>query len=195
MSAGRKTSERSLMIISRSVSRNSRTRFRFVFEENTSKSFEKTNAIQSAQTGDRRHEAELVRRRGRICTDVRTSMTLGWCSSRKYLTSRTADISRPSLNWPTLIFLMAILRPVASSRPGVCVCSPRQPGTRDENKKADLDTRLHTFPLRLFDPSPFWFMRAVITSMAGRGVRGEEETRTIFSVVLRWPSPLRPWSE
>lgn len=47
----------------------------------------------------------------------RTSMTLGWCSSRRYLTSRTADMSRPSLNWPTLIFLMAILRPVASSRP------------------------------------------------------------------------------
>ena len=44
-------------------------------------------------------------------------MTLGWCSSRRYLTSRTADMSRPSLNWPTLIFLMAILRPVASSRP------------------------------------------------------------------------------
>jgi hypothetical protein len=40
MSAGRKTSERSLMIISRSVSRNSRTRFRFVFEEKTSRSFE-----------------------------------------------------------------------------------------------------------------------------------------------------------
>jgi hypothetical protein len=48
---------------------------------------------------------------------TRTSMTLGWCSSRRYLTSRTADMSRPSLNWPTLIFLMAILRPVASSRP------------------------------------------------------------------------------
>ncbi len=38
MSAGRKTSKRSLMIISRSVSRNSRTRFRFILEENTSKS-------------------------------------------------------------------------------------------------------------------------------------------------------------
>ena len=38
ISAGRKTSERSLMIISRSVSRNSSTRFRLVFEENTSKS-------------------------------------------------------------------------------------------------------------------------------------------------------------
>jgi hypothetical protein len=38
MSAGRKRSEGSLMIISRSVSRNSRTRFRFVLEENTSRS-------------------------------------------------------------------------------------------------------------------------------------------------------------
>jgi hypothetical protein len=48
-----------------------------------------------------------------------TSMTFGWCSSRRYLTSRTADMSRPSLNWPTLIFLIAIFRPVASSRPAL----------------------------------------------------------------------------
>jgi len=53
-----------------------------------------------------------------------------------------------------------------------CVCmlaASTQPKTgRGRNhKKADLDTRLHTFPLRLFDPSPFWFMRAVITSMVG----------------------------
>lgn len=39
MSAGKKTSVRSLMIISRSLSKNSRTRLRFVFEENTSMSW------------------------------------------------------------------------------------------------------------------------------------------------------------
>lgn len=60
VSAGRKTSERSLMIISRSVSRNSRTRFRFVFEENTSRSFEKTKTIPRESAGaDRRHGTKL----------------------------------------------------------------------------------------------------------------------------------------
>jgi hypothetical protein len=42
ISAGRKTRVRSLMIISKSVSRNSSTRFRLVLEENTSKSFDDT---------------------------------------------------------------------------------------------------------------------------------------------------------
>src|SRR6266850_3772857 len=71
-------------------------------------------------------------------------MILGWCSSRKYLTSRTADMSRPSLNWPTLIFLMAILRPVASSRPGACACSPRQPSQkRDEGGTTKKPTSIH----------------------------------------------------
>ena len=46
----------------------------------------------------------------------RTSMTLGWLSSRRYLTSRMADMSRPSLNCPTLIFFMATRRPVVFSR-------------------------------------------------------------------------------
>lgn len=41
ISAGRKTSDLSLMIISRSESKNSRTRLRFVFEEKTSKSLGK----------------------------------------------------------------------------------------------------------------------------------------------------------
>jgi hypothetical protein len=105
------------MIISRSVSRNSRTRFRFVFEENTSRSFQK---------GGIRHDTRVcAERRDDVRTSARTSMMLGWCSSRRYLTSRTADMSRPSLNWPTLIFLMAILRPVASSRP-----RRREKGTR-----------------------------------------------------------------
>lgn len=34
---------------------------------------------------------------------VRASITLGWRNSRRNLTSRMADMSRPSLNWPTLI--------------------------------------------------------------------------------------------
>lgn len=38
MSAGRKTSDLSLMIISRSESKNSRTKLRFVLEEKTSRS-------------------------------------------------------------------------------------------------------------------------------------------------------------
>ena len=39
ISAGKNTSDLSLMIISRSESRNSRTRFKFVFEEKTSRSY------------------------------------------------------------------------------------------------------------------------------------------------------------
>jgi hypothetical protein len=46
-----------------------------------------------------------------------TSITF-WClSSRRYFTSRIADMSSPSLNCPTLIFLIAIFRPVTASRP------------------------------------------------------------------------------
>lgn len=41
-----------------------------------------------------------------------------WCfSSFKYLTSRMADMSSPSLNWPTLIFLIATRLSVPASRP------------------------------------------------------------------------------
>lgn len=95
---------------------------------------------------------------------TRTSMTLGWCSSRRYLTSRTADMSRPSLNWPTLIFLMAILRPVASSRPEEEGGRVGERGhllwmftRKEETSKTNRDRRLHTFPLPLFGPSPFLF--------------------------------------
>jgi hypothetical protein len=66
MSAGRKTSERSLMIISRSVSRNSRTRFRFVFDENTSKSFRKTETIYDIEreSGRRRKTKDTLSESG-----------------------------------------------------------------------------------------------------------------------------------
>ena len=56
----------------------------------------------------------------------RTSMTLGWLSSRRYLTSRIADMSRPSLNCPTLIFLMATRRPVDFSRAEMTVVAFRR---------------------------------------------------------------------
>jgi hypothetical protein len=41
----------------------------------------------------------------------------------------------------------------------VCMLAASTQQKRDEGgkQKADLDTRPHTFPLRLFDPSPFWF--------------------------------------
>lgn len=103
MSAGRKTRDRSLMIISRSESRNSSTRFRFVFDENTSSSYG-TRSVRFF-----RHQ---------FGQKEPTSITFWWCNSRRYLTSRIADMSSPSLNWPTLIFLMATFLPVATSRPG-----------------------------------------------------------------------------
>ena len=98
MSAGKKTSVRSLMIISRSLSKNSRTRLRFVFDENTSMSWQWVN---KRNTEKRRL----------------TSMMFWWCSSRRYLTSRTADMSRPSLNCPTFIFFIATFFEVDASRP------------------------------------------------------------------------------
>ena len=50
----------------------------------------------------------------------RTSMTF-WCfNSRKNLTSRIADMSKPSLNCPTLIFLIATFRPV-----DICLPEPQ----------------------------------------------------------------------
>jgi hypothetical protein len=127
ISAGKKTRDRSLMIISKSVSRNSRTRFKLVFDENTSRSYLEK---------DEKDERGVISGGEKEGDGYSTSMTFGWCSSRRYLTSRTADISRPSLNWPTLIFFMAILRPVASSRPDVCVvlCQPDHVANRRGKK-------------------------------------------------------------
>ena len=71
MSADWNVNAWSLMTASRSVSRNSRTRFRFAL-------FEKTS---------------------------RSSITFGCLSSRRNLTSLIADMSSPSLNWPTLIWV------------------------------------------------------------------------------------------
>ena len=48
MSAGKKTKDRSLMMFSRSVSRNSRTRFKFFLEENTSNNWAEISGIKSA---------------------------------------------------------------------------------------------------------------------------------------------------
>ena len=124
------------------------------------------------------------------CGRYITSMMFGWCSSRRYLTSRTADISRPSLNWPTLIFFMAILRPVASSRPDVCVvrCQPDHVATQREKKKeiTPIDDRISSLSnLLVFYPVCYarWELPQGVIS---------GETHTISSVVLRWPSPLRP---
>lgn len=56
---------------------------------------------------------------GDVSDKRRTSMMFSCRSSRRNLISLMADMSSPSLNWPTLIFLMAISRPVAISRPDV----------------------------------------------------------------------------
>lgn len=97
-------------------------------------------------------------------------MMFGWCSSRRYLTSRTADMSRPSLNWPTLIFFMAILRPVASSRPGYVVRHQHSTTPPREKKKDNPDRRPHKYPLQLSGLSPCW--QYVLRTPSLRGTRG-----------------------
>lgn len=107
ISAGKNTSDLSLMIISRSESRNSRTRFKFVFEEKTSRSY---IYITSQKVSEFKVDARGVFKN-------RTSMIF-WCfNSRRYFTSRIADMSKPSLNWPTFIFLIATFLPVEASLP------------------------------------------------------------------------------
>ncbi len=77
----------------------------------------------------------------------RTSITF-WClSSRKYLTSRMADMSSPSLNCPTLIFLIATFLPVVASRP--VVVSVRL--GNEYGYIADLYRPQHKHPRRPFD--------------------------------------------
>lgn len=76
------------MTASRSVSRNSRTRLMFCLTENTSKSLES----QPASGYDMKRL---------------TAMMLGWCSSCKNLTSRSAVMSKPSFISPVLIFFIA----------------------------------------------------------------------------------------
>ena len=78
---------------------------------------------------------------------LRTSMTLGWLSSRRYLTSRIADMSRPSLNCPTLIFLMATRRPVDFSRAETTM----DKGQVEERKRGGSDRPLYT---TAYVPSP-----------------------------------------
>ena len=73
-------------------------------------------------------------------------MTLGWLSSRRYLTSRIADMSRPSLNCPTLIFLMATRRPVVFSRAGTTTDGVQQEDEEAVAGETDPCTRRHMYP-------------------------------------------------
>ena len=139
MSAGRNTSERSLIIISRSESRNSRTRLRFFFDEKTSRSYKKYSFFSPNKV---------------VCASEgpHTSITF-WCfSSWRYFTSRMADISRPSLNCPTLIFLIATLRPVVNSLPRATLAVRSR--ISGNASMAYLDIPPHTLPLQPFVPSP-----------------------------------------
>lgn len=64
--------------------------------------------VEVGLVGEDVEKLESTRRRGQRSERVGrkggpTSMTFGWRSSRRNLTSRMADMSSPSLNWPTLI--------------------------------------------------------------------------------------------
>ena len=72
-------------------------------------------------------------------------MTLGWCNSRRYLTSRTADMSRPSLNCPILIFFIATWRPVSACLP--CVYISLQQKTKTQVFHLDRRQRRLLLPL------------------------------------------------
>lgn len=74
-----------------------------------------------------------------------------WCfSSRRYFTSRIADMSSPSLNCPTLIFFMATFLPVEASLPSRQLNSEKL-----AKSETHLDTPQHTYLHQLFGLWPF----------------------------------------
>lgn len=88
---------------------NSSTRFRFVLDEKTSSNWAFVSYISTLTT---------------------RSWYIFWClSSWRDLTSDMADMSRSSLNWPTLIFLIATFLLVAISQPDPSALLPLPPAS------------------------------------------------------------------
>lgn len=125
--------------------------------------------IQRCMKGDRRRE--------RV-----TSMMFWWCSSRRYLTSRMADMSRPSLNCPTFIFLMATFLEVDASRPVDAV----QLGVRKNARRRR--TPIHNCVGTFTD---FLVLDPVVRRRRSR-YEHEQTRATIFSDVPRWPFRQHP---
>lgn len=79
----------------------------------------------------------------------RTSMIF-WCfNSRRYFTSRIADMSKPSLNWPTFIFFMATFLPVEASLPSTSHHKDKIIGCGQDSRNTCLDRQRHMYPLQL----------------------------------------------
>lgn len=112
-----------------------------------------------------------------------TSMTF-WCfNSLRNLTSRMADMSRPSLNCPTLIFLIATFRPLEASRPGGYQAN----WTWSVGRRTLVYDSIGTFAhLSILDPSN---SRAVRDS---EQIQGGEDL-AIVSDEQCWPFRQHPW--